>query len=177
MWNSNSVSVFYGRWCGEIYHTITFNGIEFIWISWGLHSPSPCSRVANVPDYIWFERVLKEEKKTFYLRNMCVFCQSLKCICIAFSGIYMPFEEKIFNEYSTTKLRTFLRYSTTELTVFIQVSLRKVFFLFLHQSEMEDSLRLSLMSIKSCVALKPLTSNECGVYSELKIKINLIVFQ
>lgn len=53
------------------------------------------------------ECLRKRKKKTFYLRNMCVFCQNLKCVCIAFPRIYMPFEEKIFNEYSTRKFRTF----------------------------------------------------------------------
>lgn len=43
----------------------------------------------------------------FYLRKMCVFCQSLKCVCIALHRIYMPVDGKIFNEYSTEKLRTF----------------------------------------------------------------------
>lgn len=115
MWNSNSVSAFYSRWYSEIYHTITFNGIEFIWISWCSLCPSLSSSVANVPDYIWFERVLKEEK-TLYLRNKSIFCQILKCVCIAFQRIYKPCEKRIFNEYSTKNLESL------HLKIFVNIS-------------------------------------------------------
>lgn len=108
MWNSNSVSVFYSRWYTEIYHTITFNVFEFIWISWCSLCPSHSRNVANVPDYIWFERVLKD-KKLLCLRNMTILCQSLKCICIAFQIIYMPCEKSIVNEYSTKYLYHYIQ--------------------------------------------------------------------
>ena len=89
MWYSYSVSVFYSRWCSEIYHTITFNGIEFIWISWGLHSPSLCNRDANDPDYIWFEGVLKEGGA--FILEICVFSVKAENVYVLhFSGFIHP---------------------------------------------------------------------------------------
>lgn len=83
-------------------HLMGLNSFGFL----DVHSVLLLAAVMPMFLIIYDLRECLKKKKTLYLRNMSIFCQILKGVCIAFQRIYMPYEKKIFNEYSTENLKT-----------------------------------------------------------------------